>query len=76
MSYEILKNLNGKTVPETSNDFDKFFTKFAEEYKPKSFTEMQDMVKQAYDKYEIELKEWAEKISLDKNKIKKIFVNE
>ena len=75
MSYEIFKHLNYDKDPETPNDFDTLFCKVAEKSKPESFAQMEEIVKTAFDgKYDIQLKEWGEKLKLDRVKLAKLFV--
>lgn len=76
MSYEIFQHLNYDKEPETPNDFDSLFCKVAEKMEPKSFKEMEEIVKKAFEgKYDKELVEWGEKLKLDRGKLSKLFIH-
>lgn len=74
MAYEIFKHLNYENEPEVSNEFDELFCKVAEKTKPESFSKFEEIIKEAFEgKYDIQFKEWGEKIKLDKNKLVTLF---
>lgn len=75
MGYEIFRHLNYDKDPITPNDFDALFCKVAEKSKPESFVQMEEIVKTAFDgKYDLQLKEWGEKLKLDRVKLAKLFL--
>jgi hypothetical protein len=75
MGYELFKHLNYEKEPDTPNEFDALFCKIAEKMEPKSFKEMEGIVKEAFEgKYDKQVTEWGEKLKLDWNKLEDLFV--
>jgi len=64
--------------PNTTRDMEFIFEKVAKEHKPKTFTELEEKIAELLpESYESHLKDglkkWAQKLVLDRNKLKEIF---
>ncbi len=58
----------------TDADHDKLFCKLAEEWKPESYEAFEEKVKETFDgKLDKKLEKWAKHLTLDREKLKRVF---
>ena len=59
----------------TDSDHDKLFCKLAEEWEPNNFSEFENKVKETFNgKLDSQLEKWAKKLTLDRTRLRDIFV--
>lgn len=68
------ENTMHKLALDTDVGAENLFIKFAEEWKPKTFTEFSDKVHDTFDgKLDAKVARWEKKLSLDKTLVKQLF---
>ena len=77
--YTILLDQNEpilETVPTTDSEFDKFFTKIAHSYNITTFKDLEEKVNDLFHenkKVNDNLQKWANKLTLDRSRLKDVF---
>jgi hypothetical protein len=70
----ILKEAEKKVCLETDKDFEELFIKFAEEFKPDSWSSLKEDVSEKFNgKLDDQFNRWENKMSIDKTRLKDLF---